>query len=53
MTRGDEHRVADILDAAQKLAERLGISFETWVADEDLRLSPNASSRSWAKPPGP
>lgn len=38
MTRGDEHRVADILDAAQKLSERLSISFESWVADEDLRL---------------
>ncbi len=38
MTRGDEHRIADILDAAQKLAQRLDIPFETWVGDEDLRL---------------
>jgi uncharacterized protein with HEPN domain len=38
VTRGDEHRVADILDAAQKLADRLTIDFDTWVEDEDLRL---------------
>jgi uncharacterized protein with HEPN domain len=38
VTRGDDHRVADILDAAQKLSERLDVDFETWVADEDLRL---------------
>lgn len=38
MTRSDEHRTADILDAAGKLAERLGIPVETWLADEDLRL---------------
>lgn len=38
MTRGDEHRIADILDAAQKLADRLTIDFESWIQDEDLRL---------------
>lgn len=38
MTRGDEHRIADILDAAQKLSDRLTMPFETWVEDEDLRL---------------
>ncbi|MCA1846476.1 MAG: DUF86 domain-containing protein [Actinobacteria bacterium] len=38
MTRGDEQRIADILDAAQKLADRLQTSFETWANDEDLRL---------------
>lgn len=38
MTRGDEHRIADILDAADKLAARLEIDFDTWQADEDLRL---------------
>jgi len=38
VTRGDEHRIADILDAAEKLAQRLDIPFETWVEDEDLRL---------------
>lgn len=38
MTRGDEHRIADILDAAQKLSDRLAMPFETWVEDEDLRL---------------
>lgn len=38
MTRGDEHRIADILEAADKLASRLAIDFEMWLADEDLRL---------------
>lgn len=38
MTRGDEHRIADILDAAQKLSERLRLPFEAWRDDEDLRL---------------
>jgi uncharacterized protein with HEPN domain len=38
MTRGDEHRIADILDAAQKLADRVTIDFESWIEDEDLRL---------------
>lgn len=38
MTRGDEHRIADILDAAQKPADRLTIDFEPWIEDEDLRL---------------
>jgi uncharacterized protein with HEPN domain len=38
VTRGDEHRIADILDAADKLAARLDIDFESWEADEDLRL---------------
>jgi uncharacterized protein with HEPN domain len=38
VTRGDEHRIADILDAAQKLADRLGVPFESWRDDEDLRL---------------
>ena len=38
MTRGDEHRIADILDAATKLSERLQVPFETWRDDEDLRL---------------
>lgn len=38
MTRGDEHRIADILDAAKKLSDRLTMPFETWVEDEDLRL---------------
>ena len=38
MTRGDEQRIADILDAAQKLSDRLTIDFDAWVEDEDLRL---------------
>lgn len=38
MTRGDEHRITDILDADQKLSDRLTMPFETWVEDEDLRL---------------
>jgi uncharacterized protein with HEPN domain len=38
VTRGDEHRIADILDAATKLSERLQVPFETWRDDEDLRL---------------
>lgn len=38
MTRGDEYRIADILDAAEKLSERLQVPFETWRGDEDLRL---------------
>ena len=38
MTRTDEHRIADIIDAAKKLAERLDVPFETWLEDEDLRL---------------
>ena len=38
MTRGDEHRIADILEAATKLSHRLAISYEDWLADEDLRL---------------
>lgn len=38
MTRGDEHRLADILAAADKLAARLDLPFERWLADEDLRL---------------
>lgn len=38
MTRGDEYRIADMLDAAEKLAARLDISYERWLADEDLRL---------------
>ncbi|MBW0114682.1 HepT-like ribonuclease domain-containing protein [Pseudonocardia abyssalis] len=29
MTRGDEHRLADLLDA---------VDYEAWLADEDLRL---------------
>jgi hypothetical protein len=36
--RGDEHRIADIIDAAAKLSERLQIPYETWRDDEDLRL---------------
>ncbi|HVL03662.1 MAG TPA: HepT-like ribonuclease domain-containing protein [Acidimicrobiales bacterium] len=38
MTRADEHRIADILEAADKLAVRLPDSFEAWLDDEDLRL---------------
>lgn len=38
MTRGDKHRIADILDAADKLAARLAIEYEVWLADEDRRL---------------
>lgn len=38
MTRGDEHRIADIIEAGDKLAVRLTGSFEAWLADEDLRL---------------
>lgn len=38
MTRGDEQRIADILDAAQKLSDRLNMPFETWADNEDLRL---------------
>jgi uncharacterized protein with HEPN domain len=38
VTRGDEHRIADILDAAAKLSERLQVPYETWRDDEDLRL---------------
>jgi uncharacterized protein with HEPN domain len=38
VTRTDEHRVADILDAARKLAERLSVPYEGWLGDEDLRL---------------
>jgi uncharacterized protein with HEPN domain len=38
VTRGDEHRIADIVEAADKLAVRLPDSFEAWLADEDLRL---------------
>jgi len=38
VTRGDEHRTADILDAADKLAARLAIDYDAWAADEDLRL---------------
>ena len=38
MTRADEHRVDDILDAADKLAARLDITYDQWVGDEDLRL---------------
>jgi uncharacterized protein with HEPN domain len=38
VTHGDEHRIADIVDAAHKLAARLRIPYETSVNDEDLRL---------------
>jgi uncharacterized protein with HEPN domain len=38
VTRGDEQRIADILDAAQKLSDRLNMPFETWADNEDLRL---------------
>jgi len=38
LTRGDEGRVADILEASAKLAPRLDTAFELWLADEDLRL---------------
>jgi len=38
LTRGDEHRIADILEAAAGLAARLPESYEEWVADDDLRL---------------
>jgi len=30
--------LADIKDAAAKLAARIGTDYEVWVADEDLRL---------------
>lgn len=30
--------MADIKDAAAKLAARIGTDYEVWVADEDLRL---------------
>lgn len=30
--------MADIRDAAAKLAARIGTDYEVWVADEDLRL---------------
>ena len=47
MTRGDEHRIADILEAAQKLSDRLAIDFDAWVEDEDLRLiTPQVTSSS-------
>lgn len=39
MTRGDEFRLADIDDAAAKLAARIGgTNYGAWLADEDLRL---------------
>jgi uncharacterized protein with HEPN domain len=38
VTPGDEHRIADILDAALKLAARLQVPYESWIEDEDLRL---------------
>ncbi|MGH9246741.1 MAG: HepT-like ribonuclease domain-containing protein [Acidimicrobiales bacterium] len=38
MTRNDAQRVADIIDAAEKLAARLSLRFEEWLGDEDLRL---------------
>ena len=38
MSRGDEHRLADIRDAAAKLGQRLGDDYTGWAADEDLRL---------------
>jgi hypothetical protein len=38
VTRGDEQRIADILDAAQKLSDHLNMPFETWAENEDLRL---------------
>ncbi|PZS24894.1 MAG: hypothetical protein DLM61_20990 [Pseudonocardiales bacterium] len=38
MTRSDDHRLADIRDAAAKLATRIGTDYEAWAADEDLRL---------------
>lgn len=39
MTRGDEYRLADINDAAAKLATRISATdYQSWVANEDLRL---------------
>ncbi len=38
MSRSDDHRVADILDAASKLAARTGTDYASWAADEDRRL---------------
>lgn len=39
MSRNDEHRVGDMLDAADKLAARLSVlQYATWVGDEDMRL---------------
>jgi hypothetical protein len=53
VTPGDEHRIADILEAATKLSQRLDISYEDWLADEDLRLVTERLSRSLVKPPEP
>lgn len=38
MSRGDEHRLADIREAAAKLTSRLGDDYTRWAADDDLRL---------------
>lgn len=38
LTRSDDHRLADIRDAAAEPAARIGTGYEAWVADEDLRL---------------
>jgi uncharacterized protein with HEPN domain len=38
VTRADDQRVVDILTAADGLARRLRVGFETWERDEDLRL---------------
>lgn len=38
MSRSDDHRLADIQEAAAKLASRLGHDYARWAADDDLRL---------------
>ncbi|MGQ0572583.1 MAG: HepT-like ribonuclease domain-containing protein [Pseudonocardia sp.] len=38
MSRSDEHRIADILDAASKLAVRVDTRYAGWLVDEDRRL---------------
>jgi hypothetical protein len=34
VTRGDEHHIADTVEAARNFRNGTDISFETWVADE-------------------
>lgn len=38
MSRGDDHRLADIRETAAKLTDRLGDDYARWAADEDRRL---------------